>query len=210
MRSEGRGEHAPKAEAVHLDDHDHRLAEGWAEKQSNTRKYHDRLDGWGQGLNPDRDVPRIGTIPRDRLPAYVGKLGEIAFLHFINAAMGRDRRDRLTLDDVIRARGDGGYDFIILGHRIDVKTRQHAEPSLVRASTERGRPTPLTANRYVFAHLDVARPEIGVRLLGWAEQSTVRACPVRVSPRGGHRNYEVPDRALEPMRRLRILAKEGA
>jgi hypothetical protein len=203
MRREGRPECAPAPHEIPLSATDLHAAKEWATTQAMARKYSDRRDSWGQGLRPPRVVRNVGRVEQDELPTLVGKLGEVAFAYFINAAA---RRLILRVDFKEQRRGDGGLDFVLLGFRIDVKTRSTESPSLVRKADASGRIKPLMSHRYVFAHLD--REMTRVLLLGWADREAIMRCPSRPA-RFGHVNYEVPDERLEPMNSLAILARGG-
>lgn len=203
MRSEGRPECAPAPVDVPLSPADRVVAKDWATTQAMARKYRDRSDPWGKGFKPARRVRNVGDVRSEEVPALEGKLGEIAFVYYINNAA---RRELLKVDFEERRQGDGGSDFELVGYRIDVKTRTYGSPSLVRKTDSAGRDKPLLSHRYVFAWLD--RDLSRVQLLGWASRECVMSCPVRQS-RYGHMNYEVPDERLESMRTLATLAKGG-
>lgn len=205
MRTEGRGEVEPSPVCVRLDRTDMIVAKEWATTQAMARRYSERRDTWGKGMIPGRHVRNVGDVRDGEMPAFVGKLGEIAFVYFINGIL---RSSLLHVDFTERARGDGGSDIELYGFRIDIKTSSSGLKCLIRKTRKDGRIVPLEAHRYVFAAVDREMPSI-VQLLGWIDRSRVLTCPVVDSP-FGHANYQIPRAMLESMTSLSCLAKGGS
>lgn len=205
MRAEGMGEISPSPVRVKLSRPDMLIAKEWATTQAMARRYAARQDTWGRGMIQGRRVRNVGDVRDGEMPAFIGKLGEIAFVCFMNGAV---RSPLLRVDFSKRDGGDGGRDFELFGFRIDVKTSTHRERLLVRKTRKDGRATPLESHRYVFAYVNREVLD-DVLLLGWISRERVLASPAGKSP-FGHVNYLISLVSLEPMASLATLAKGGA
>jgi hypothetical protein len=95
-----------------------------------------------------------------------GLLGENAFANFLQMD--------LTPDTEVYSNGDGGFDFVYNGLKIDVKTvgRHRDEPALTVDAYG-----PLRADCYVLAH---RIGQLHCRLVGYASRKTVEESPVHL------------------------------
>lgn len=102
----------------------------------------------------------------------------------------------LDLDQQIRQFGDDGYDLVLDGVRLDVKstaTRAMEIPELLVPSDQE-----FTADVFVLVHiLGTVRNGVRCRLVGCAEAETVRDRRPRYHP-GSQRNYVVEPSELSP------------
>lgn len=116
--------------------------------------------------------------------AVIGYLGEVAYCQHYKIEHDNEGHN---------ANGDGGYDFVVDGFRVDVKTRgtvlPQGDPSAIvgyiRSVMATGKPIDITkADAYFFACLDEAPrlDHVAIRLLGGIETIEVVKMPDVESP----------------------------
>lgn len=199
MITEGKGRHAPKPVRQELDRHTLWLCFNAAASISKGRGYADSNDSWKRGLTGSVYVPRVGFLPSDYAPRFVGNAGEAALICFLNSRMAAN----VSLDDRFRRDGDKGVDVDLWGLTCQVKTRQsgksHAKDglSLVRYATSSG--CVKFPNTTTIICCELAMDDFSVSLLGWMYTLRARELPQVPARRGNHINVEISDRDLEPM-----------
>jgi hypothetical protein len=143
--------------------------------------------------------PEWLDVPREEVGPWVGMLGENAFKDYVN---GRLDGSLAVLDLNLRAGGDGGVDFTILGLSVQVKTRTKEDTvSLVRRADDSGQLLSMRSKVHVFCQYDF-EDRNRVMLLGWIATKVLEGYPLRPARVGKHLNIEVDDRDLLPMNRL--------
>lgn len=185
MMIEGRGLVAPSEVVIRLTPGEVQLAAECASERTGFQKYGESKDPW-----------RRGILDGVRGPDFFGFIGEIAFAKWCNTYAGCS----VSIDRELRRGGDGGRDFVVESYRFDVKARVTSAKNLIR----RDKYQRYKCEAFVFC---VAGPseEIAardVRMLGWIRHKDVPLRARTEEGRGGHTNYRVLDRDLDPMAHL--------
>ena len=101
-----------------------------------------------------------------------------------------------------RSGPDPGWDFVIDGRRIDVKSREYLRPDIYLLVPKK---EDLRADAYVLAQIDLR--EWGGRLLGWATRAEVARAQVKSF---GYEGYEARTIAAPTLRSLEELWPRAA
>lgn len=182
MITEGTGMRAPAPVKIRLSAGDMTMLRAAAEELE-SRKYGKRTDTWGKGLVAS--------------PMFVGLCGEHACCVFLNRKLSTN----VQVDTVLRRYGDGGADIVLMGLRIQVKTRSSGKRNLIRRVDDTKRLRGLSVHAFVFAQLLEAQRL--VHLLGWCHATDARKNGrLSKSARGEWWNIEVEEKYLLPMNDL--------
>lgn len=200
MRQEGRGEIAPAPLQIYLTWNDLRIFRDFAAQVAARRHYARGRTLWQLGLTSGFTVGGRFEIPPHEAGAFIGKVGEYALVYFLNHTCGKEVA-RLNLD--LLPRGDGGKDVIAFGRSIEVVTRRINSPSsLIRRTLPGGKILTLYSDYFMFAEYNIENP-LKVTLLGWIRRRELEPMPTVPARRGEHRNIDVKDLILQPMRTLK-------
>lgn len=182
MITEGTGMRPPAPVKIRLSAGDMTMLRA-AAGELESAKYGKRTDAWGKGLVSN--------------PMFVGLCGEHACCVFLNRKLGTN----VQIDTMLRRYGDGGADIVLMGVRIQVKTRASGKRNLIRRVDDRKRLRGLAVHAFVFAQLlESART---VHLLGWCHATDARKNGrLSKSARGDWWNIEVEEKYLLPMNDL--------
>lgn len=195
--TEGVGRVPPKPVTVDVGKEGLAWANRLTDERMEQRQYHLAKTRWAYSAMGD---PRGSVL--------IGFMGGIAFSHWASEILGRP----VPVDTQFRRGGDGGVDFTIGPHRIQMKTAQSEYPELLVKSDHvavaewnvivRGQWTP--------EEIPVAGPtlfEAGprventvVELCGWMRVNDfLRHGRLEKARRGDHWNYEVGPVHFQPM-----------
>lgn len=196
---EGRGIVPPKRVWIPMGREEFYSLKERAQQQAIERGYSSRRDSWGRGM-VGRNRPSNAADLRDpEYSIFLGLIGEWVTCKFINKRL---KYDAVAMDLSARRTGDGGFDMVVNGLRIDVKTQQKPEtPGLIRRVSEYGDEIKFAADAYVFVFFDRNRQE-GAYILGWIWSKDVARFTPLPAIRGGHLNIEVPNSLYLPVSRL--------
>lgn len=198
---EGVGRVAPKPVRVQLGIDGLALARKLAWQRLSYRGYGARGDQWGRGLITSADVPD------GYMPILVGFAGEIAFHLWLKRATGIVA----PVDGSLLPNGDGGTDFSIGSHRIQVKTAisNYKELLVKTKSFPTSRWTLIVRAQWApcmprdgncLFDVGERRDYFTVLLSGWARRTTLLAKgtvePARI---GSHTNYVLESQFFQPM-----------
>jgi hypothetical protein len=201
VKIEGKGEVAPATLIEQLKWSDLQLFKDFALEVAKRRGYANGHTPWKRGLTAGITLGNGFSIPPHAAGAFVGKVGECALVYLINRRIGKERPVAFLNLDIL-PNGDGGKDVEVYGRQIEVKTRRgHFKNSLIQRVTSSGKLLNLLAHYYVFCEYNLACP-LKVGLLGWARNQILSPLPFSPAKRGDHRNIEVKDPILLPMRSL--------
>lgn len=196
MIVEGIGKKAPTPVGIQIMNHEMLAILEESKRQAEYREYR-KGGAWAQGIKGDLVLPGVGLLTRDVRPIFCGRLGEYGVVRYVN---GRLDDEAVSLDFVLRKRGDGDIDLKAFGLTIQVKTREgERRDSLVRRIDERGRTLRLTAQAFVFCEWGGSDY---VQLLGWSWMKDFAGQQPIPSPVGRWQNIAVEDADLSPMRSL--------
>lgn len=198
MNSEGRGIVAPAPYVMKLERGELLAVKEISADRASARRYADRGDAWGRGHTGSMRVKNVGDLRSDETPIFVGTLGEYAAVSYINK---RFKREAVSVDSLIRSKGDGGVDIRVSGRTIDVKCRTKPGVSLIRAAWPNGNRVPFAADIYLFCQY-AREVQDQISLLGWAWRSCLESLELVPARRGDHLNVEVADEMLNPMNAL--------
>lgn len=200
MITEGIGQHAPSPVRELLTESDLRVVASASLQIAKYRGWSREAVGWKRGLIAEPLViPRIGIIPAEAKPMFVGLIAEAAVVIYFNRRCGL----QLSLKDQLLLSGDGGADIEIGCLTMQVKSRQSSSShskqsiSLVRYATGDGRHVFPSCTAIVFCETMLPAPV--VKILGWiytAHAIDREIVPARI---GNHWNIEIADSLLEPM-----------
>lgn len=193
---EGQGRKPPASHDVVLQSGEMATLGLEARKRAEYRRYGNRPDQWGKGLTGGIVNSNIGSFDDATAPILAGLIGE----HTVCGLIRRRVKLTTSVDLALRPEGDGGADIVVLGLRIDVKTRlKDRDVFLVRHANERGRKDELKSDVYVFATWLKGRV---CSVHGFVWRDFIATLPPHDAIRGNHTNYEIQPADLLPMSRL--------
>jgi len=182
MMTEGTGVRSPSPVKIQLSTGDMSMLREAAARLESAR-YGKRQDTWGKGLVSS--------------PMFVGLCGEHACCVFLNRKLATN----VQVDTVLRSHGDGGADIVLMGLRIQVKTRSVGKRNLIRRIDGEKRVRGLSVHAFVFAQLFESTRL--VHLLGWCHAADTRKNGrLSKSARGDWWNIELEGKHLLPMNDL--------
>lgn len=202
MQVEGVGLKSPRAERVELDSYTMRQVAEEARRRESARRYAGGRSAWRRGLT--------------KSPTLRGLVGEQALAAWLSKRLGVS----VYADMEDRRFGDGGVDFRLWGRLVQCKCRARRYGAmLIRRLDESGTLLPLGSDFYVQTTWEgrlVERPQGNelptwtnpqvVTIDGYVTREVVAGGAFRPARMGDHRNLEVPDCRLSPVRDLAILA----
>ncbi len=176
---------APRPEKIFLTQDDLDFLAKTAEERDRRRGYSTRRDLWGQGFVAS--------------PTLVGLVGEFATAQYLTEGLGATVP--INTDDA--PAGDGGFDLVKFGARIEIKTRRWRGESLLRRETEAGRLVPINWDIFVSATWEREAAPLVPTLDGWIfRRDFVEASGLVLGRAGPWNNLELTDVCLDPMPRL--------
>ena len=184
MITEGIGEKSPAPRKFLLDDGALRIFLVEANKRAEYRKYANTMDAWRNGLLGSLEMSGIGRLSKQAHPIFCGFLGEYA----VGNPFG------VTVDTVLKKKGDGGIDLTIFGLTFQIKTTE-TPFNMVRVRTKYGSPLAHPARVFVFCEWEKART---VWVRGWIWTKDMFHLPEVPARCGDHTNIEPPSTSLLP------------
>ncbi len=142
MLVEGKGFIAPPQVSVTVTRAELEELETVAKDRDARRGYASRADSWGRGIVSN--------------PTLMGLVGEFCLSKHLEAKLGI--KVGINLDDA--PRGDGGFDLVVLGKKIQVKTRGRKGDILIRRLTEGNKIVPIEWDVAVSVTWDSADPYV--------------------------------------------------
>lgn len=130
-------------------------------------------------------------------PTLCGYMGEHAFAKYASHCL----QIPVQVDTTTKRSGDGGFDFIIFGRRIQVKTRGHPKDCLLRRQDEHDKLLEITW--HIFVSCTCSFDFRLVTLDGYIKaEDYTQLADFKKGRRGDWMNLELEDKHLYPMSRL--------